>query len=72
MGPYRTEIWEREWCRGFLRRWRWPMIGRDGGDGGSLAVCFGFGERKSLRRREERRREIAIKRRGSMVISFDF
>lgn len=45
------------------------MIGRDGGDGGSLDVCFDFGARKSLSRREERRREIAIKKRGSMVIS---
>jgi hypothetical protein len=35
------------------------MIGRDGGDGGSLLdVCFGFEKSRNLSRREERRREI--------------
>lgn len=43
------------------------MIGRDGGDGGSLAVSFELGESKSLSRSQERR-EIAIKGRSSMVV----
>lgn len=34
MGPSLLAMWARERWGMSVRRWRWPMIGRPGGDGG--------------------------------------
>ena len=53
--PYVCERrWRIRW-RGFLTRWRWPRIGKEGGLGGRF-LCRGLVWRKSLKAATRRRR----------------
>lgn len=62
MGPWRVERRARARWRGFSKRWRWPMKGREGGLGGSF-LLEEEEEKKSFvkmmkeNRRKRRRRE---------------
>ena len=55
MLPYFCEKrWKVRW-NGFLMRWRWPRIGREGGLGGS-SLCFVLVWSKNLKATARRRR----------------
>lgn len=60
IGPYCWESFSSVRCNGCLIRWRWPIIGSGGGDGGVLFGEDGFCWR-SFRRRRERLEAIEIK-----------